>query len=384
MSNTTKREYLASIRSRYLCASRKNKTLILDEFCRVCDYDRKYALRLLHTAPTKRSSRVGRPRQYDDPRIREVLERIWKTANLPCSKRLVALLPLWLPHYEKAHGVLPSVVYSALERISAPTIDRLFRPLRRRYAKHGLATTKPGSLLRKNIPIRTNQWDETQPGFLEADTVAHCGASLSGTFVYTVNTVDIATGWTEQRAVWGKGERGVLAALQHIEQSIPFRLRGFDSDNGTEFINYAIYHHYTQRKQPVSYTRSRPYHKNDNAHIEGKNYTHVREYLGYRRFDDPALVELLNALYTTEWRLLLNFFLPSVKLLDKQRVGSRIIKHHDKPKTPAQRLINSSHLPDYRKQQLNRLRATLNPFELQQAMVKKIKLIEQKVRTSST
>jgi hypothetical protein len=177
------------------------------------------------------------------------------------------MIPLWLPF---DHSIAREA-RERLETISAATIDRLLAPVRSLHTKRGLATTKPGSLLKKHIPIKTNQWDEHIPGFLEADTVAHCGSSMAGTFVYTLNTVDIATNWTEQRALWGKGEHGTLEALTSIEAALPFRLRGFDSDNGSEFINWTIFDHYTKRKRPVAYTRSREYHKNDNAHVEGKN-----------------------------------------------------------------------------------------------------------------
>ena len=247
--------------------------------------------------------------------------------------------------------------------------------MRRLHTKRGLSTTKPGSLLKKQIPIKTNQWDEHVPGFLEADTVAHCGESTAGMFAYTLDALDIATNWSEQRALWGKGERGTLAALTSIEATLPFRIRGFDCDNGSEFINWTILAHYTDRKRPVAYTRSREYHKNDNAHVEGKNWTHVRQYLGYQRFDDPTIVPLLNDLYTNEWRLLMNFFLPSVKLIDKRRVRSHIIKTHDTPKTPLQRVLQSPHVDPQRKRQLRNLLNQLNPFLPQQSVDKKIRLI---------
>src|SRR5208337_4542570 len=210
------------------------------------------------------------------------------------------------------------------------------RPIRIQYKKRGRTTTKPGTLLRKQIPIKTNQWDESRPGFLEADTVAHCGDSLSGMFAYTIDCVDIATGWTEQRAVWGKGETDTLEQIKQIEKALPFPLLGFDCDNGGEFLNYHLLRHFTKRDKPVQFTRSRAYHKDDNAHVEQKNWTHVRQWLGYQRLDDPKVVPLLNNLYALEWRLFHNFFFPSVKLLSKQRVGSKTIKYHDSPKTPYQ------------------------------------------------
>lgn len=375
MSNKAKREYLEAIRERYRLARKPTKKHILDEFCDTCGYHRKYAIRILNARPGRENpakrKRPGRRPQYQHPEVFAFLKRLWKASNLACGKRLKAMIPLWLPHDQNPSAEARTL----LLHIAPATIDRLLAPLRHLHTKRGLATTKPGSLLKKHIPIKTNQWDEHIPGFLEADTVAHCGLSLAGMFALTLNALDIATNWSEQRALWGKGEQGTLAALTSIEAALPFRLRGFDCDNGSEFMNWTILHHYAKRKRPVAYTRSREYHKNDNAHVEGKNWTQVRQYLGYQRFDDPTLVPLLNDLYTTEWRLLMNFFVPSVKLTDKQRVQSRVIKTYDVPKTPLQRVLESPHVAPQRKRELKNLFHQLNPFLLQHAVDKKIRLI---------
>lgn len=259
--------------------------------------------------------------------------------------------------------------------MSHATIDRLLSHDRSKYTKKGLATTKPGFILKHQIPIKTNQWDENIPGFLEADSVAHCGNSVSGMFVYTLNFVDIATTWTEQRAVWGKGEKGVIKAIQEVEKSLPFTLKGFDCDNGSEFLNWHLHRYFTKRKQPVQFTRSRAYQKNDNAHVENKNWTHVRQYLGYQRFEQFVLVEKLNCLYTSEWNRYFNFFIPSVKIIQKVRVGSKIIKKYDTPKTPLQRILESTHIPPQTKEKLKEEFQKLNPFELQRQMLIKIKEI---------
>jgi len=245
-----------------------------------------------------------------------------------------------------------------------------------RFRKLGLSTTKPGSLLKKHIPIAKDQWDESRPGFLEVDSVAHCGSSAGGSFALTINCVDIATTWTEQAAVWGKGETGVLNALTNIENRIPFKLLGFDCDNGSEFLNWHILHHYKNRKTPVHFTRSRPYFKNDNAHIEEKNWTHVRQYLGYQRFDKIELIALLNDLFETEWRLYFNFFIPSVKLIDKIRDGSKIKKKYDPPRTPFQRVLESPAIPEEHKAKLKTLFSTLNPIQLRNTMHTKITQIQ--------
>lgn len=378
MSPRSKREYTEAIHKRYTHASRSEKKVILDEFCATTGYHRKYAIVLLKGFKRFRKpvrKRRGPKPTYKKDEIIKPLKTIWLTANLPCSKRLKVILPLWLSGYSQKFGMLPLDSVQALRHISASTIDRLLKPVRARYGKHGRSTTKPGTLLRKQIPIATNQWDETRPGFLEADMVAHCGQTTAGTYVSTLDLVDIATGWTEQRAVWGKGERGVLEQISDVERSLPFPLLGFDCDNGSEFLNYHLVRHFTERTQPVSFTRSRAYHKDDNAHIEQKNWTHVRQWLGYERFDNSACVDLLNDLYRNEWRLFHNFFCPSVKLIAKERVGSKTIKHHDIPRTPYQRIMLSTHVHVSTKQSLTKILESLNPFMLREAMEKKLKKI---------
>jgi hypothetical protein len=378
MSPRSKKEYMEAIHKRYKHASRSEKKIILDEFCATTGYHRKYAIVLLkgfkRFRRTARKKRGPKP-TYKKDEIIKPLKTIWLAANLPCSKRLKAILPLWLPGYTQRFGILPLDSVQALRHISPSTIDRLLKPVRTKYGKHGRSTTKPGTLLRRQIPIATNQWDETRPGFLEADMVAHCGDTTAGTYVSTLDLVDIATGWTEQRAVWGKGERGVLEQITDVEASLPFPLLGFDCDNGSEFLNYHLLRHFTERTQPVSFTRSRAYHKDDNAHVEQKNWTHVRQWLGYDRFDNPSCVDLLNDLYRNEWRLFHNFFCPSVKLIAKERVGSKTIKRHDIPRTPYQRIILSNHVQESTKQSLTKILESLNPFMLREAMEKKLKKI---------
>ncbi|MRR08060.1 MAG: transposase [Deltaproteobacteria bacterium] len=378
MSPQSKQEYREAIYLRYKRASRHEKTLILDEFCATCRCHRKHAIRVLRrfkrfTRPKPRKR--GKPSRYQREEILTPLKQIWLEANLPCSKRLQAILPLWLPGYAQCFGELPSDVNHDLQAISPATIDRLLRPIRVQYQGRGRSTTKPGTLLKNQIPIQTNQWDESRPGFLEADTVAHCGESLSGSFVYTIDTVDIATGWTEQRAVWGKGESAVLDQLIDIEKALPFPLLGFDSDNGSEFLNYHLLRHFTHRKQPVRFTRSRPYHKDDNAHIEQKNWTHVRQWLGYRRLDKPSIVPILNDLYQREWRTFHNFFCPSVKLINKKRIGSKTIKQYDSPKTPYQRAFESPYLSQKVKDDMTNYLEKQNPFLLRKSIEAKLKTI---------
>jgi len=376
MSNESKNDYLEKIKPRYQKATKLEKVTILDEFCSVCGYNRKYAIRKLNAKDPPKNKyeyrKRGPKRTYNHPDIIKVIKYLWIATNLPCSKRLQAIIPIWLPHYPY---YLPDDIETALLNISPSTIDRLMQSWRTRYTKRGLSTTKPGTILKKHIPVKTKQWDETKPGFLEADTVAHCGDTVAGMFVYTINCVDIATGWNQQRAAWGKGERGVLQAIQSIEKSLPFELLGFDCDNGSEFLNWHLLRYLSDRKQPIQFTRSRAYHKNDNAHIEGKNWTHIRQYLGYQRFENIELVDLLNNLYTSEWNLYFNFFIPSVKLIDKVRVGSKIIRKYDTPKTPFQRTLESEHVSQIVKIRLKSMFKNLDPFKLQKLMSTKIKNI---------
>jgi hypothetical protein len=378
MSPRSKKEYIETLYLRYRNASRNQKALILDECCATLGYHRKHAIRMLKRFKQFRKTKTKRPGRapfYSQPSILKPLKKIWLAANLPCSKRLKIILPLWIPGYIQSFDPLPPEALEALSHISPATIDRILSPTRIHYKKRGRSTTKPGTLLRNQIPIKTNQWNESRPGFLEADTVAHCGDSLAGMFAYTLDSVDIATGWTEQRAVWGKGETGVLEQIHDIESSLPFPLLGFDCDNGSEFLNHHLYRHFSQRKKPVQFTRSRAYHKQDNAHIEQKNWTHIRQWLGYQRFDDPLIVPLLNHLYTQEWRLFHNFFCPSAKLLAKERIGSKTLKRYDSPKTPYQRIIDSPCISPPIKQSLTKQLESLNPFMLRKAMEEKIKKI---------
>jgi hypothetical protein len=384
MSPTVKKELLKTIAPRYQKACRKERSRILDELCANLGYNRKYAIRKLLAYKIKhRPDMAGKPgpkSKYDKPNILKPLQQIWLTANQPCSKRLKAILPEWISPYQSEFGFLSTKTLDLIESISPATIDRILRPFRILHTGTGRSSTKPGLLLKHHIPIKTNQWDEAKPGFLEADTVAHCGMSLAGDFVYTLDTTDIATGWTEQRAVWGKGETSVLQQIQDIESCLPFPILGFDCDNGSEFLNWHLVAYFQKRPSPVQFTRSRPYHKDDNAHIEQKNWTHIRQWLGYGRFENPRIVPALNDLYRNEWRLFHNFFLPSAKLIEKKRIGARIVKLHDNPLTPYRRILASPFASDSTKNMLRELSKNLNPFKLRKIIDEKISKIKQLAR----
>ena len=367
--------YLINLKMRYAKANRKDKSLILNEFCKTSGHHRKHVIRMLATSPlNQRRKSPGRSKVYQSEHLLLPLKRIWLATDQMCGKRLKVALPLWLPHYDEAYEVLEADIKDKLMRMSAATIDRLLSPLRS-YYPHRLAGTKPGTLLRKQIPIKTDQWNEDRPGFVEGDTVAHCGTSLLGNFIWSLTVTDIYSGWTENGASWNKGAHGVMEQIKLIEERLPFTLLGWDSDNGGEFINHHLLRYFQKSENPAQFTRSRPYHSGDNAHVEQKNWTHVRQLFGYYRLENPALVDLMNNLYHNEWSLLHNYYYPSVKLEDKIRIQSKIKKKHQKPLTPYQRLMNSEHISDDQKKKLKQTFESINPFKLKQSIEQKLKNI---------
>lgn len=379
MSKKSKSEYLREISQRYLQSDKAEKQKILDEFCKVCSYNRKYAIRILNNyvrvsdkSKLTEVRKAGRKKQYHTRGVKEFLKVLRKKTNLICSKRLKPAIALWIGYYKKNND-LSQKDEALLKQISPATIDRVIREFRGQFGKKGLSTTRPGSMIRELVPIRTNQWDENRPGFIEVDLVAHCGSSVSGQYVNTLNSVDIATGWNSMRAVWGKGEANTRKAIREIELSLPFKIRGFDSDNGKEFLNYHLLRYFKNRKEPVSYTRARAYNKNDNSHIEEKNWTRVRQYVGYDRMENPLQLELLNDLYLNALIDFINYFLPSMKLKSKIRKGSKLIKKYDKAQTPFQRLFESKSISEEKKLELLRYQKRLDPFKLQIEIDKKIK-----------
>ena len=373
----SKGEYLLAIWERYQRVGRRFKSKILDEFCAVCGYTRKYAIGLLSRKPRRRQRKPGPRRRYDG-QVLEPLKVIWLAAEQMCSKRLKAALPLWLPFYEQEHGPLVEPVRKKLLQISAASIDRLLKKERARYRGKGLCGTRPGGLLKHQIPIRTDNDDVDRPGFLEADTVAHCGNSLAGDFIWSITFTDIFCQWTENRATWNKGAEGVLGQVKDVEANLPFELLGFDVDNGSEFLCFHLWRYLLDRPRPVPLTRSRPYRKNDQAHVEQKNWTHVRQLLGYQRLEPPELVPLINELYRT-WGLLHNFFCPNLKLLSKTRKGAKTIRKYSPPQTPYQRLLESKHLSQEQKQKLQNRFQQLNPLQLKREIEQKLKSVLNKL-----
>lgn len=375
MSLSAKRESLTRIHGRYERAGRPHKTRILDEFCATCGYHRKAALRLLNrplpTAPPKRS---GPKIIYEPGQVLPVLKALWLASDQLCSKLLQAALPEWLEHYQRRSAPLPEAFKKKLLGISPAQIDRLLRVARVQHPKKGLSATRPGTLLRHAVPTRSGPPDTTRPGSVEADTVAHCDDSTEGDYVHSLTFTELFSGWTENRAVWNKSADAVLVQLKALEQVVPFTMRDFHTDNGGEFLNWALHRHLTGRALQLPWTRSRAYRKNDNAHCEQKNWTHVRQLFGHDRFGHPELVALMNELYAQEWSQFTNHFKPTFKLLKREKPAGKTKRIYEKqPQTPCQRLLASPEIPEATKAKLRAEHAKLDPFALKKSIEVKLK-----------
>jgi hypothetical protein len=374
MSQSSKKDYLKKIYPRYQKADVREKRRILDEFCANCGYHRKHAIRLLNgPPPSEARPRKRRPRRATyGSQLLSILKAVWEAADYPWSARLKALLSEWMPWIRRRFRLTPQLEAQLLA-ISARTIDYRLRPHKGKLRRRLYGRTKPGTLLKHHIPLKTDHWDVQVPGFTEIDLVSHSGNSAAGDFCYSLNVTDIYTGWTETRAVLGRGQEAVRQALEEIRQALPFPLRGIDSDNGSEFINEHLLRYC--RARDIQFTRGRPYKKDDNAHIEQKNWTHVRRILGYVRYDSAAAREAINDLYRNELRLFENLFLPSVKLARKERVGSRLRRRYEAPQTPWQRITNSAQADPQRLGELRQQRAKLDPFQLSRRLQAKLEEI---------
>lgn len=375
MSLSAKREALARIHGRYQRAGRPHKTRILEEFCATCGYHRKAALRLLNrplpTAPPKRS---GPKVIYEPSEVLPVLKAVWLASDQLCSKLLKAALPEWLEHHPRRGAPLPKAFKEKLLGISPAQIDRLLRPCRLQHPKKGLAATRPGTRLRHAVPTRGGPPDTSRPGSVEADTVAHCDDTTEGDYVNSLTFTELFSGWTENRAVWNKSSQAVLEQLRELEQVVPYAMQDFHTDNGTEFLNWALHRHLTGRASPTPWTRSRAFRKNDNAHCEQKNWTHGRQLFGHDRFEHPQLVPLMNDLYTHDWSQFTNHFKPTFKLRKRVKENGKTKRlYESKPQTPYHRLLASPDIPETTKAKLRAQHATLNPFDLKKNIEAKLK-----------
>jgi hypothetical protein len=366
-------EYLAQMRDRYVRAkSRQERSQLLDEAVRVTGYHRKAVIRAWRR-PERRGPRRrprGRARRYG-PAVVRALKAIWEAAGYPWSARLKALLPLWLPWARKRLALAPATE-AGVRAISARQIDRLLGPEKRQHRRRLYGRTKPGRLLKHHIPIKTDQWDVTEAGFTEVDLVSHSGECADGEFAHSLDMTDIHTTWVETCAVLGKGEIRVQEALDVLRTQLPFTLRGIDSDNGSEFINAHLLRYC--KAGGIQFTRGRPYKKDDNAHIEQKNWTHVRKHMGYLRYDTEAAVAAMNDVYA-DLRLLQNLFLPSVKLVSKERVGARLRRRYGPPSTPLDRVRACVQADRAKVAALVALRDHLDPFALAARIDRKLERV---------
>jgi hypothetical protein len=378
MSKETKEQLLARLRRRYVTAGPEHKHKLLDQAVELLGYHRKAAIRALRSVESRPVGLqvnlvLGRPRTYHPESLLPILKPIWWSAFQPCGSRLHALLPEWLPAYEQDHRRLDPDLRRSLLAASARTLDRLLAPVRVGLARRG--GTRPGSLLRQSIPIR-GTWTETGPGWLEMDTVALCGGALDDRHLWMLDAVDIRTDWTELRALENRGQACTLQQIAHLEASLPFELRGMDSDNGGEFINHHLVAYLGQRPKPVLFTRGRPYKKNDNARVEQRNWTHVRQQFGYERYDNPAVAPLINRLCSGALGQLLNHFLPTHLLQEKRRQGRRTVRVYGAALTPYTRVLGAPEVTPAKKAQLQILHAQLNPLALARDVERQKKTID--------
>jgi len=365
MNLKSKRELLEMVRPRYLKASKVEKQKILDEFTCATGYDRKYAIRALKNKVQVQNHLKRKTKTYKTiyrGEVVQVLEQIWEICGQICSKRLQPYLPEAIKVLERCQEIeFSKDTKELLLKISSASIDRCLRSIRTK-PPHGLSTTKPGSLLKTLIPVRTfTEWDDEQPGFMEIDLVAHCGNTTEGQYLNTLTCTDISSGWTDVTVLPRRSQEAVSEAIHRMRQRLPFPLLGIDSDNGSEFINDSLYRYCMSEE--ITFTRSRPYKKNDQAHVEQKNWSVVRHTVGYDRWETEQEFVLLESIYD-DLRLYINFFQPSFKLIAKERIGNRTIKRYDTAKTPYQRVLERKDLSLETKARLMNLYVQLNPAEL--------------------
>lgn len=381
----SRNEYLKVIRESYCKArTRKEKTQLLDEYCRNTGQSRKYVIWKIHKAVLKPKQRKKRKEQYDG-QVKAALAKIWEIFDYPCGQRLKPILQAEVDRLRELGEIeVTDEVAQKLKTLGSATIDRKLK--HQREVLHLLRSKggpKPGSLLKQKIPIKLTDWDTSELGYVEVDLVVHCGSFALGEHINTVSSTEISSGWWEGEAIMGKSQEDSFWALREIRQRTPFEWKGLDSDNGSEFINQILYK-YCQR-EGLEFTRSRPNRKNDNAYIEEKNWTHVRKVFGYLRHDTYEELAIMNDLYHHELRLYKNFFQPVMKLQSKERIGGRVKRRYDVARTPYQRLMESGQLPEEAKEELQGIYCSLNPAELKRKIDAKLeelyKVYEEKRKT---
>ena len=372
MNIRVKRTYIKTVKERYCKSTKKEKTLILNELCQITGYTRKHAIKLLGEQTCDniiniRSKRPGPNRKYSD-KARAKLKELWLLMGRPCSVNLKQALPLWLPYDLDTD----EETKRQLLAMGVSTIERSLKEHKQNKRK-GISSTIPSSF-KSQIPLKLcKDRDKKTVGYFEADTVAHCGDSLSGKFIRSLTMTDLYSGWTENRACPDNTAVSIEVGIRDVEKNLPFKLVGFSSDNGTEFLNSTVQDYLLHREKPLDVSRGRPYKKNDNAHVEQKNFTHVRNLFGYERFEGEKIVEMMNGIYLLSNQLK-NYYTPCLKLKKKERIGSKIVKKYDDPKTPYQRIIESDQISIREKAILETIKSRLNPFHLQRSLEEKLKL----------
>lgn len=369
MTLEVKQEYLKILRLRYKNATKRQKGTILSEFCETAGLSRKHVIRLLNCHPDEARKKAGPKAKYGEKVVRHLL-RLWKAMNKMCSIRMKQALPIWLEYDETPD--LDEVTRSLLKEISPSSIDRLLRPFR---SPKGMSSTIPSTYIKSRVPIELLDENVKTPGFIEADTVVHCGTTLLGRYASTLTMTDLYSGWTENYIALTKEADVIVDGIKDIRRRFPFRMKGFASDNGTEFLNHKVIKYLENKKDGfVKIVRRRPYKKNDNAHVEQKNDTHVRQLFGYDRIEHGDLVAIMNDIYAHSWNLLLNHFYPVMKLKQKIRIAGKVKKIYDTPATPYQRLLNSGFLTNLQTEKLELRHSQLNPFEMEKKLKEELKL----------
>ena len=366
VQRASRHDLVRALAPRYGHVSQQEKSQILDQVCEVTGYTRKYALTLLKDPPPELPAvkRTGRRAPSYGPAEVELLKLCWLVTDGICSKRLAPFLRELLDRLRRRQALraFPIAVQARVALMSAATVDRALKPSREQTkARRGISTTKAGTLLKRQIAIRTfADWTDARPGFFEMDLVAHCGWSGAGQFLYTLSMVDVATGWVVCARLRDKRQETVFHALQRLQAELPFRILGLDSDNGTEFINRGLLDYCTDHS--ITFTRSRPYLKNDTCHVEQKNWAVVRRLVGYDRLELPALpaLERIHDLAGDY----INFLHPVRKLVSKTRTGPRVTRRYDIAQTPFHRLLDSGVLSIKMTNQLNKRSKTIDPYRL--------------------
>lgn len=375
MTLPSKKEYIATMRERYRKAvTKQEKSQLLSEIVKVLHIHRKHAIRALRKKQLKRALPRSRRYRYGIE-LAVPLQKIWEVAGRPCSQRLRPQMGSLIRQLKKFGEItLYGDQEDKLCEMSHWTIDQLLKPERERLEGRGITGTRRSPLLKSLIPIRTEFEGVREPGDIEMDTVLHCGESVAGEYGVTVNMIDIATHWNEKRMIMRKTQGKVVGSFHRARKDFPFPVKSIDFDNGDEFVNWCLYGYC--RRHEIKYTRSRPYHKNDQAHIEGKNFISVRKVTGYGRITDQRIIDLFNDIYENGHRLLTNFFYPTLKLTKKVKVDGRVKKQYEEAQTPYQRVLKSKTVPREVKQRLRKQYGSLNPAELHCSLQEKLKKIK--------